>query len=95
MYHSQYILNGDTNIWRVARGLDPDKCRITLAISKLKGQHRWVSSGGGESFFGKVIVGVDRLAKVKFEKEFRQYGVYDERGWLSLVLSSLVHYQCC
>jgi len=50
-----------------------------------------VYSEGGAVFSGKVV-GVDRLANVEFEKVFRQYGVYDEWDWLSLVLSSLVHF---
>lgn len=34
MYPSQYVLNGDANIWRAARGLDADTLGIPLAIFK-------------------------------------------------------------
>ena len=47
MYRSQYVLNGNTNIWRVARGLDADMLWIPLVVFKLEPRHRWVYSGGG------------------------------------------------
>lgn len=73
MYRPQNVLNRDT--LRVDGSLDCEKLRIPLVVLELYRLHGWVHSGGDRFFLWEVIIVLNRLPHIEFEKILGQYGV--------------------